>query len=91
VHSSTTETPQYMAPKDVAELLGFTAETVCRWIRDGELQAVNLGGGKRLRPRWIIRRAQLEAFLLARSTLAKEQTPQPQQRRRRDPDVIKFY
>lgn len=47
---------------DVAALLKIKEATVRRWIRDGDLPAVNLGR------EWRIATSQLEEFLILRST-----------------------
>lgn len=41
-----------LTARDVAELLGVTAETVLRWTRNGELPAVRLPGTARGRLRY---------------------------------------
>jgi excisionase family DNA binding protein len=85
-----TTAAEYLSPGDVAEQLGVGVDRVYRWIAAGELAAINLNDGPRHKPRWLIRAAQLEAFLAARTTRAT--TPPPQMRRPRKPEhVIEFY
>ena len=51
-----------LTAREVAELLGFSRETILRWTRAGELPAIRLPGGKiRYRPDAI------EAWLEARA------------------------
>lgn len=67
-----------LSPPQVARQLGVAPETVIGWIRSGQLKASNLASG--IRPRFAIRPADLDAFLLSRQ-------PQPpaQRVRRRTP------
>ena len=55
-----------LTARDVAELLGVSAETVLRWTRKGKLPAIRLPGGA-LR----FREAELEAWLAERATPAR--------------------
>lgn len=58
-------TGRLLTAREVAELLGVSAETVLRWTRRGELPAFRLPGGA-IRYREVA----LEDWLLARSTTA---------------------
>ena len=51
-------------PKQVGEILGSAPETVIRWIREGQLKANNLATGAR--PRFVIRPADIDDFLVRR-------------------------
>lgn len=42
--------PTIYPPKEVAELLRVTSETVCSWIRSGRLKAIGLGTDRHGRP-----------------------------------------
>lgn len=48
---------QYQTVKDVADLLKVSEVTVRRWIKDGELRAIDIGKG------WRIGSGDLDAFL----------------------------
>lgn len=72
---------RYLTPPEIAARLGVKADRVVNWIRTGQLRAVDVGD--KTRPRWRINPADLEAFELARSNLAK--LPQSQPRRPRTP------
>jgi len=61
---------QYQTVKEVAELLKVSEATVRRWIRDGELRAIEIGKG------WRIADSDLEAFLCSHSTRDRETTEQ---------------
>ena len=50
--------------RDVATTLGVTESTVCKWIRSGELPAIDLGG----RTGYRITEPDLEAFMESRKT-----------------------
>jgi hypothetical protein len=80
----------FFAIADVAAALHVDERRVRDWIKSGELRAVNCGSkmnGKK--PRWRISEADVVMFLTARSA-----TPAPKpvrQRRRADPEVIRFF
>lgn len=75
----------HLTPPQVATQLGCAVDTVLRFIHSGALRASNLG--QSIRPRWRIARADLEAFLDARSN----QKPPSPQRRRTIPRPTKEY
>ena len=58
--------PEYLAPLDVARILGKSDDTVRGWIEAGELTASNLASRESDRPSWTIRRTDLDRFLQAR-------------------------
>jgi excisionase family DNA binding protein len=79
----------WLTPPAIAEEMGLRQSKVAGWIRSGELVAVNVAEHTGGRPRWRIRRADLEAFLLRRQS---QKPAEPIRRRRRqDQDVIKFF
>jgi len=53
---------QYRTVKDVADLLQVNEVTVRRWIKDGELRAIDIGKGWRIGP------DDLDAFLEGHAT-----------------------
>ncbi len=58
--------PAFLRPRLVAELLDVTERTVRRWIADGTLSSVKLGGAR------LIARATLEQQLGASLDLSEE-------------------
>lgn len=83
---------QYLAPADAADELGFrTTEPVYALIASGELAAIDVGGGQRRKPRWIISREALDRFLASRSTRPAAPATPTRPRRRRNEHVIQFY
>ncbi len=60
-------TKEILTPKEVAELLQLTPDTVYRYIREGKLVASRLGRQYRI---W---RRHLELFLLSTSTVGSAQ------------------
>jgi len=53
--------PTYFSPADVAVILQVSLQTVRRWIRDGKLPAIKIGGeNSRI---WRIHRDDLDAFV----------------------------
>lgn len=53
---------QYQTVKEVADLLRVSEVTVRRWIKDGELRAIDIGKG------WRIGSQDLDAFLEGHAT-----------------------
>ena len=79
----------WLTPPAIAEELGIRQSKIATWIRSGELTAVDVSESRGGRPRWRIRRADLEAFLLRRQS---QKPAEPIRRRRRqDEGVIKFF
>lgn len=75
--------------KQISERFETGEHTVLRWIRNGELSAVNVArepGGK---PRWRITPESLQTFELLRSATPIE--PAPRRRRNREPGIVEFY
>jgi len=65
--------------QELAERLEVAEETVRRWIKSGELPAIDIGRG------WRIADTDLERFLKARETAARAKgarQPAPERRRR---------
>jgi excisionase family DNA binding protein len=78
-----------LSVKDVCERYGVSVHTVLTWIESGELRAINVGVAPgKLKPRWRITAAALEAFELART---QAPAPSKSRRRKRAADVIEFY
>ena len=75
--------------KDLSERYIVGVQTVLGWIRNGDLQAINVGRrlGKK-KPRWRITEEALKNFELLRSA---QTVPLRKPRRRKDPNVIEFY
>lgn len=70
---------RFVTPTDLAKLLRVSPEKVRRWIRRGELKAVDLGIGSS-RSCYRVKQEWLDEFLEARSV----QPPAPRVRRRRE-------
>lgn len=81
-----TEKP-FLTTGEVAAELGWTIQKVRALCESGRLPAVNTSTGKR--PRWTIRRVDLEAFLTPASVAEAEQKAAP--RRRIDAGVTKVF
>lgn len=63
----------YLTPTQIAEELHVTVVTVRRWITNGQLRASKAGPGK-----WMVRRADLDAFLAGgRSDIGVEVSEDP--------------
>lgn len=61
VEADREEAVEYFSPKEIAELLKISDETVYRWIRAGDLKALDVGGKYR------VRSSDLTNYLEARS------------------------
>lgn len=62
---------RYQTVKEVADLLKLGDATVRRWIRDGELRAIDIGKG------WRIAASDLDAFLRRHATRPAEAPDEP--------------
>lgn len=76
--------PDALEPKDAARVLSVSEDTVLGWIRDRELRAANIASRASARPRWIVTRSDLDAFLKNR------QSDAPAARRSRQTNVNGF-
>ena len=66
----------------IADELGIDRETVTGWIVSKQLAATNVcRSAAAKKPRWRIRRSDLETFLATRSNRPAEATQQPLKRR----------
>jgi hypothetical protein len=88
------ETPvsekQFLSTGDVASLTGFTIQKVRALCELGRLPAVNTSTTDR--PRWTIRRVDLEAFLTPAAVTKAESAKKTATRRRRlDEGVERVY
>jgi excisionase family DNA binding protein len=61
-------TDRLLTAREVAELLGFSVDTVLRWTREGKLRGYRISGTKHGRLRYI--ENDLEALLDERATAA---------------------
>lgn len=77
--------------RDVVDRYGVHEQTVLLWIRNGELDAVNVGRepGKQ-KPRWRITQEALAAFEARRSTNGQTDV-KPQRRRRRKSKPVEDF
>lgn len=62
-----------LRPAQIARAWGIAERKVIGWIRAGELPAINVGNGKTGRPRFLIDKADLEAFEKRRAVVPTEQ------------------
>lgn len=70
---------QKLTPPEVARSYGVKEEKILAWIRSGELRAFNAATRPTGRPRFLIDKADLEAFENSRAVV-----PPPKKTRRRD-------
>ncbi len=76
--------------KEVREMYGVGEHTVLRWIRAGELKAIDVSPKTGSRPKWRITQAALDAFEALRGTSAPA-PPTTRRRKRKSDQVIEFY
>lgn len=79
----------WLTPPQIAKELRIRESKVAAWIRSGELIAVDVSERRAGRPRWRIRRDDLDAFLGRRQS--QPPSPKPIRRRRRPDHVIQFF
>jgi hypothetical protein len=80
----------HYTPAEIAEARKVDKRVVDRWIKSGELAAVNCASsahGKK--PRWRISQLALDQFDASRS--AQPPTPPLRRRRRADAGIIEFF
>lgn len=75
--------PRRLTVAEVAETLGVDANKVLRWIKAGELRAIDVSQKRGVKPRWRIAPADLELFETRRSNTL---SIVPKQERRRKPE-----
>jgi excisionase family DNA binding protein len=81
---------RWLSPPQVAKQLGIDAAKVIRWIRAGELRAIDVAARRGGRPRWRISTADLEAFLRFRQSPAPVAAP-TRQKRRMDSKITQYF
>jgi excisionase family DNA binding protein len=80
---------EFLSPPDAAKVVGVSPDKIRTFIERNELAACNLALNLGGRPRWRIRRSDLEDFLKRRAANAVVKTSR---RIRRQPvDVIEFF
>ncbi len=81
----------YLTPPKIAAELSVRVGKVLAWIRRGELTAVNVAQAVGGRPRWRIRRADLEDFLLRRQCQPKVKPVRKRNLRRTEGAEVVHY
>ena len=77
-----------LTPPELARQWGIDVAKVLKWIKSGELRAVNLATTRTGRPRYAIDQADMAIFEASRAV----HPPAPRvRRRRRDPAIIEFF
>ena len=69
----------WLTPPEIAKELRCRTSKPLRWIEDGELPAVNVSSGTR--PRYRVRREDLDAFLQRRAVVPVATPPVRKQKR----------
>jgi hypothetical protein len=72
----------------LAKEWGIATNKITAWIKSGELKAINVATSRDQRPRYLIDRADIEAFERAR-LVVPEQPPRP--RRTRQTEVKDYF
>ena len=89
--STATEEKKYLTSVDAAKIAGMTAQKIRVLIEAGKLPAVNISATNN-RPRWSIRRCDLEAFLTPAAVAKAEAKRAGASRRQRiDAGVPKVF
>ncbi len=76
---------RFHLPRDVAKFLLVDLAKVHKFIKSGQLEAVNMSLGTQ--PRWRISQESLDRFLASRQN---RPPVKPQRKRRAAPDVVEF-
>jgi excisionase family DNA binding protein len=78
----------FLSPPQIARRLRVKPSKVIRWIRTGELTAVDVSQKRGGRPRWRIAVEEFERFLQARSSRKPTHAPR---RRKRQLAITEFF
>jgi hypothetical protein len=81
-------TRQYFRPPELARRWGVSDDKVIRFIKSGELEAIDLSTERNKRPRYAVSREAVESFELRRQV---SPAPKPQRRKRQSQDVVEFF
>jgi excisionase family DNA binding protein len=84
-----TTNPAWLTPPEIAKELRVRESKVGSWIKSGQLTAVDVSERPGGRPRWRIRRDDLDDFLRRRQS--QPPPPKPIRRRRRPEGIIQFF
>ena len=77
---------EFLTVPEIARLLRTRESKVISWIRSGRLPAANISDGRR--PRYRIRRSDLDEFLRARAAAPTAARPAARQRRSNIPQYV---
>jgi len=81
-----------LTPPALAKRFGVKPSTVLRWIRDGELRAVDVSRQPGVgRPRFRIDEADVVAFENRRMPIHRDRRQSARRRKKRDSDVVEFF
>lgn len=78
-----------LSPVEASRVCGLSAQKIRRLIELGRLPATDTSTGQR--PRWSIRREDLEAFLTPRNLRPEARRTAPPRRKRLDANVPKVF
>ena len=80
-----------VTPSQYARRLGVGTHKILRWIRTGELAAINVAADVTKRPRWSIPPEAIAEFENMRSPNGTNRRTSPAPRRRDRKDIIEFF
>lgn len=80
---------EFLTPPAIAIKLGVAHKKVLNFIESGELPAVDLSSKRDVKPRWHVRRSDLDEFLARRAS--RPPTPAPTRRRTAPDSSERFY
>jgi len=79
---------EYFKPPAIAKRFQVKQQVVGKWIRSGELAAVDVSESRGRRPRWRVSQEALDAFLASRGNRPPAKVTR---RRRKSPGVTEFF
>jgi excisionase family DNA binding protein len=82
--------PRKLTPPQLARRLGVGPDKVLNWIRTGELRAINGAAKPNGRPRYLIDKADVEAFEAKRQVRPERPSP-ARVHHRQPPDTLEFF
>src|SRR5438067_13182400 len=80
-----------LTPGQLARQWGISVEKVLRWVKSGELRAVNAASRPSGRPRFLIDLADVAVFEARRAVASSPDANPVKRRRTQNGDVIEFF
>ena len=78
---------EFLTPPEIRRKLRIRQSKVLGWIKNGDLPAIDVSEGRGRRPRYRVRKSDLDAFLAARAVVP---AAKPERQQRRDSAIPRY-